>query len=214
MKIALINENSQAPKNELIFEVLKKVCEPLGHECFNYGRYGSEDPHERTYVQAGLLAGILLNAGAADFVITGCGTGMGAMLACNAFPGVMCGRANDPTDAFLFMQVNAGNALSLPYAYQFGWGAELNLEAIFEKMFSCEIGNGYPDECAAAEKRNREILKQVKDISHTKMIDILKSIDSKFLKDTVAEENFADLFFPNCKDPEIGDFIKDLLSKK
>ena len=30
MKIALINENSQAPKNELIFNTLKKVAEPLG----------------------------------------------------------------------------------------------------------------------------------------------------------------------------------------
>ena len=31
MKIALINENSQAAKNALIFETLKKVAEPLGH---------------------------------------------------------------------------------------------------------------------------------------------------------------------------------------
>ena len=75
MKIALINENSQAPKNELIFNTLKKVAEPLGHECFNYGRYSAEDPVEKSYVQEGLLAAILLNSGAADFVITGCGTG-------------------------------------------------------------------------------------------------------------------------------------------
>ena len=38
MKIALINENSQAGKNELIFETLKKVTEPMGHTVFNYGR--------------------------------------------------------------------------------------------------------------------------------------------------------------------------------
>jgi hypothetical protein len=30
------------------------------------------------------LAGILLNSKAADFVVTGCGTGMGSMLACNS----------------------------------------------------------------------------------------------------------------------------------
>ena len=65
MKIALINENSQAPKNALIFETLKKVAEPLGHECFNYGRYSAEDPVEKSYVQEGLLAGILLDSGAA-----------------------------------------------------------------------------------------------------------------------------------------------------
>ena len=37
MKIALINENSQAAKNAQIEEVLKKVVEPKGHEVFNYG---------------------------------------------------------------------------------------------------------------------------------------------------------------------------------
>lgn len=39
MKIALINENSQAAKNGVIVETLKKVVEPLGHEVFNYGMY-------------------------------------------------------------------------------------------------------------------------------------------------------------------------------
>ena len=37
MKIALINENSQAAKNELVESVLKKVVEPMGHEVVNYG---------------------------------------------------------------------------------------------------------------------------------------------------------------------------------
>ena len=47
---------------------------------------GAEDPHSLTYVQNGILAAVLLNGGAADYVITGCGTGEGAMLACNSFP--------------------------------------------------------------------------------------------------------------------------------
>ena len=86
MKIALINENSQAAKNALICETLKKVVEPMGHEVFNYGMYTAEDAAQLTYVQNGILAAILLNSGAADFVVTGCGTGEGAMLACNSFP--------------------------------------------------------------------------------------------------------------------------------
>ena len=45
----------------------------------------------------GILAAILLNSGAADYVITGCGTGEGAMLALNSFPGVICGHVEDPT---------------------------------------------------------------------------------------------------------------------
>ena len=213
MKIALVNENSQAPKNELIFETLKKVVEPMGHTCYNYGRYGAEDPHERTYVQAGLLAALLLNSGAADFVVTGCGTGMGATLACNAFPGVMCGRVNDPCDAYLFSQVNNGNAIALPYSYQFGWGAEINLEYIFEKLFGSEPGNGYPEEWAGAEKRNRQVLIDVKKITHTDFMDVLKNIDQDFLKGAIAEESFADMFFANCKDEKIAEYIHKVLEK-
>ena len=88
MKIALINENSQAAKNALICDTLKKVVEPLGHEVYNYGMYSAEDAEQLTYVQIGILAATLLNSGACDLVITGCGTGEGAMLACNSFPGV------------------------------------------------------------------------------------------------------------------------------
>ena len=68
MKIALINENSQAAKNAMICETLKKVVEPMGHEVFNYGMYTAEDAHQLTYVQNGILAAVLLNSGAADFV--------------------------------------------------------------------------------------------------------------------------------------------------
>ena len=86
MKIALINENSQAAKNAIIEATLKKVVEPLGHEVFNYGMYSAEDKNQLTYVQIGILSAVLLNSGACDLVITGCGTGEGAMLAANAFP--------------------------------------------------------------------------------------------------------------------------------
>ena len=98
MKIAIINENSQAPKNGIIEAALKKVVEPMGHEVVNYGMYSDASPR-LTYVQCGILAAILLNSGAADFVITGCGTGEGAMLALNSFPGVICGHVEDPVDA-------------------------------------------------------------------------------------------------------------------
>ena len=127
MKIALINENSQHLKNTLIFDTLKKVAEPLGHICLNYGRYSQEESPPKSYVQNGILAAILLNAKAVDFVVTGCGTGEGAMLALNAFPDVLCGWVGDPTDAYLFPQINNGNAMSMPFAKGFGWGAELNL---------------------------------------------------------------------------------------
>ena len=101
MRIALINENSQAAKNALILDALKKVVEPMGHVVDNYGMYTAQDEAQLTYVQAGILGAILLCSGAADYVVTGCGTGEGAMLAMNSFPGVICGHVEDPVDAYL-----------------------------------------------------------------------------------------------------------------
>ena len=75
MRIALINENSQAGKNEMIYRSLKKVADIKGYEVDNYGMYSAEDENSLTYVQNGILASILLNSGAADYVVTGCGTG-------------------------------------------------------------------------------------------------------------------------------------------
>ena len=48
MKIALINENSQAAKNEMIYGALKKVADKHGFEVFNYGMYSGEDKAQLT----------------------------------------------------------------------------------------------------------------------------------------------------------------------
>lgn len=183
MKIALINENSQAAKNAMVYENLKKVADAKGYEVVNYGMYSADDAAQLTYVQCGILAAILLNSGAADFVVTGCGTGEGAMLALNSFPGVLCGHIVDPSDAFMFSQINAGNAVALPFAKGFGWGAELNLTYIFEKLFEQEPGGGYPKERVVPEQRNKKILDEVKKVTHTDMLYILKNIDKELLRE-------------------------------
>lgn len=212
MKIALINENSQAAKNSIIYDALAKVVEPMGHEVVNYGMYSSDDEAQLTYVQVGLLTAILLNSKAVDFVVTGCGTGMGAMLAANSFPGVVCGHAQDPVDAFTFSQINAGNALALPFAKGFGWGAELNLEYIFEKLFGQEMGQGYPKERAQIMAKNRNILNDVKKITHTDMMTILKEIDQDFLKQTISGAKFEEYFFANCQNEEMAAYLKSVLA--
>lgn len=211
MRIALINENSQAAKNELIYNTLKSVTDEKGFELDNYGMYSAEDESQLTYVQNGLLAAILLNSKAADFVITGCGTGVGAMLALNSFPNVLCGFASEPTDAYLFAQINNGNALSIPYAKGFGWGAELNLKLIFERLFAEEGGNGYPKERVIPEQRNKKILDEVKKVTHQDIMYVLKNIDQDFLKETVSGAHFQELFFKNCQVQEIADYIKEVL---
>ena len=211
MKIALINENSQGAKNAMILNSLKKVVEPMGHEVYNYGMYKAEDACQLTYVQVGILEAVLLNSGAADYVITGCGTGEGAMLACNSFPGVICGHVEDALDAYTFVQINDGNAIAIPFAKGFGWGGDLNLEYIFEKLYVEESGQGYPRERAVPEQRNKRILDEVKKVTYRSLTDILKELDQELVKGALSGEKFRELFFANCKDDEIAAVVREIL---
>ena len=133
------------------------------------------------------------------------------MLACNAFPNVLCGHIVDAEDAYMFAQINDGNAIAMPFAKGFGWGGELRLQYIFEKLFSCESGGGYPKERAVPEQRNKKILDQVKAVTTKDMLTILKEIDQDFLKTAVSGEKFQEYFFANCQDPEIAAYIKSVL---
>ena len=162
-------------------------------------------------MQCGILAAILLNSGAADYVITGCGTGEGAMLALNSFPGVICGHVEDPVDAYTFAHVNDGNAVALPFAKGFGWGGELNLEYVFEKLFVEEWGGGYPKERAVPEQRNAKILNEVKKVTHRDLLDILPNLDQDLVKGAVAGKQFKDLFFANCKCDKIAEYVKTIV---
>lgn len=213
MKIALINENSQAAKNGIIEAALKKVVEPKGYEVVNYGMYSAEDACQLTYVQNGILAAVLLNSGAADYVITGCGTGEGAMLALNSFPGVICGHVEDALDAYTFAQINDGNAIAIPFAKGFGWGGDLNLEYIFEKLYCEENGQGYPRERAVPEKRNKKILDEVKTVTYKDICDILKELDRELTVGALSGEHFKEYFYRDCKDEKIKAVVKDLIGE-
>lgn len=211
MKIALINENSQASKNNIIYDALKEVADKKGYEVINFGMYGDADEESITYVQAGLLTAILLNSKVVDFVVTGCGTGEGAMLAANSFPNVICGHISDPSDAYMFSQINDGNAVAIPFAKGFGWGAELNLGYMFEKLFEEESGGGYPKERAIPEKANKKILDEVKKVTYVDFLDILKNIDRNLLLGVLNLPKFKEYFFENSKDEKINEFFKSIM---
>ncbi len=212
MKIALMMENSQAGKNSIVLGELESVVKPLGHEVFNVGM-SDENDHHLTYIHLGIQASILLNSKAVDFVVSGCGTGQGAMMSLNAHPGVFCGYCLEPTDAFLFNQVNNGNAIALAFAKGFGWGAELNIRYMFEKAFTTgERGQGYPIERAAPQQQNASILTQVKSaIAKDSLVDSLKSLDQSFVAKAVGGERFQKAFFDNCQDAELAKYIKSLI---
>ncbi|AHG18763.1 hypothetical protein Z042_03405 [Chania multitudinisentens RB-25] len=213
MNIALMMENSQAGKNALVLEQLQAVAADNHDAVFNVGMSDEKD-HHLTYIHLGIMASILLNAEAVDFVVTGCGTGQGALMSLNIHPGVVCGYCIDPADAFLFAQINNGNALSLPFAKGFGWGAELNVRYIFEKAFTGRKGEGYPVERKEPQVRNAGILNQVKSaVIKDNYLDTLRAIDPELVKTAVSGARFQECLFAHGKKPEIVAFVKDIISR-
>ncbi|BDF93427.1 MULTISPECIES: RpiB/LacA/LacB family sugar-phosphate isomerase [Pseudoalteromonas] len=207
MKIALMNEFSQAAKNPIVLEQLNSVAQAQGHQVFNVGMDGDND-HRLTYIHLGIIASLLLNSKAVDFVVTGCGTGQGALMASNAFAGVNCGYCIDPSDAYLFAQINNGNALALPYAKGFGWGAELNIKYIFEKAFTGEKGQGYPAERKESQVTNAGILNQLKTDVAKDYLSALEAIDPELIKQAIGGPRFQECFFAHCQDDAIAAFVK------
>lgn len=212
MKIALMNEFSQAGKNPIVLQQLQQVAADQGHSVFNVGMDGDND-HYLTYIHLGIMASLLLNSKAVDFVVSGCGTGQGAMMSLNAHPGVFCGYCIEPTDAYLFAQVNNGNALALPFAKGFGWGAELNIRTIFEKAFTGVRGQGYPAERRESQVRNAGILTQVKLATAKSYLEGLQALDPELVKTAVSGERFQACFFEHSQDESITAFVKGVLGK-
>lgn len=218
MKIAMINEFSQAAKNDLVVSVLKEVVEPMGHTVYNTGMTTAEaplqlgEPGYLTYLNIGVQAALLLNSGAVDFVVTGCGTGQGALMACNMMPGVVCGYCIEPSDAYLFLQINNGNALSIPYAKGFGWGADVNMKNIFNIAFGSPKGMGYPNEPGRKESQNRNAAKlvEVKAAVAKPLVEALSAMDQDIIKKSLTPR-FLECFFTGCKDEELKKFVEGLL---
>lgn len=214
MKIALVMEWSTSEKNKIVNEVLQKVAKENGHTVVNYGQFDMED-NRQTYNQNAVFSAVLLASGAADFVVTGCGTGEGAMLAANAMPGVVCGLVTDPADSYLYTQINGGNCMSLPFAKGWGWAAEVNLEYVFEKLFVKEPGGGYPPSAAASEQRNAALLNKLKEVSHRDIMTILSADDPdvhEMVVNAFAGKRMK-LFRENCRDGKMLAAVEAAISK-
>ncbi len=182
MKIGIIQASSQAAKNGLISQTVTKYA-PEGSTIINFG-CTPEEKHTYSYVDISVLAGILLASGAVDLIVTGCSSGQGMMLACNSFPGVICGYAPTPKDAYLFAQINNGNAISVPLGEAYTWTGRENLEKTIEALFSEPFGQGYPRREAARKRKDTEKLKEIRRIGQVRPEEFLRMLDESVMEKT------------------------------
>jgi ribose 5-phosphate isomerase RpiB len=178
MKIAIVNETSAADKNKDILAALAGRC----HTIINAGMTEKGAGPELTYIHTGFLSALLLHAGIVDFVIGGCGTGQGFLNSVMQYPNIVCGLIANPLDAWLFSQINAGNCISLPLNYGYGWAGDANLRFIFDKLFSGEAGCGYPASRRESQKQSRERLATISKQVHISFAKIVSTFDSAILQ--------------------------------
>ena len=172
MKIAVINETSAADKNADILAAL----EGRGHEIINAGMTKNGAKPELQYIQTGFMTALLLNLKRVDFVVGGCGTGQGYLNSAMQYPGVFCGHIMTALDAWLFTQINGGNCISLALNQGYGWAADVNLQFIFDRLFSVESGSGYPAHRKEPQKASRLKLAEVSSLTHRSLAEIIEAL--------------------------------------
>ena len=189
MKIGIIQASSQKSKNKILERCVREAV-GAEHEVISFGIY-EDDKREFSYIQAAVCVGLLLASKSVDFVVTGCSSGQGMMLACNTLPGVLCGYAANVSDAYLFGRINNGNALSYPLGLNWGWGAEINLTETLKALFSAPMGMGYPKEEAGRKLRDTALLKEMNNFGKVSFSDFMKNLRRR-------EEKLADdaIFYP------------------
>ena len=187
MRIAILNETSAADKNQDIVSALAG----FDHEVFNLGMHKGGEPPELSYMETGFMAALVLNTGYVDFVVGGCGTGQGFANSVLQYPNVSVGVITEPLDAWLFAQINGGNCISLALNKGYGWAGGMNIQFIFEKLFSVEFGIGYPEHRKEPQRVARENLKQLSGQTHYPFAEIIGRIDPLIVKNAVCHPNFS-----------------------
>jgi ribose 5-phosphate isomerase RpiB len=203
MKIGVIQASSQAGKNRLIYDTVKKYA--AGSEVINFG-CTEEEAERYSYIEISVLAGMLLAGGAVDFIVTGCSSGQGMMLACNSFPGVLCGYAPTPRDAYLFAQINNGNAVSLPLGEEYTWTGYENFNATIAKLFSEPFGQGWPKGEASRKLRDTQLLKDIRRSSQVTAAELMEKLDPALVKSILRKRDVIEYILKHGSD-EIKQFI-------
>ncbi len=162
MTIGVIQAASRREQNAALYRCAQNALARRGRgdAAVNFGVTAGSDA-SFSYVEAAMCISLLLTSGAVDFVVTGCSSGQGMMLACNSLPGVLCGFAQTPQDAFLFGRINGGNAASVPLGLNYGWLGEINLQCVLDKLFEGDFGCGYPPGDAPRKAADSEAVKRL-----------------------------------------------------
>lgn len=209
MNIAVVTEVSTKDKNHAVIAALRDT----GHNIINAGMTGAEGERELSYIHSGFISAMLLNSGAADLVVGGCGTGQGYINSVMQYPGVFCGLLCSPLDAWLFRQINGGNCISLALNKGFGWAGDVQLRFILEQFFSAEPGTGYPPHRKEPQKAARDLLFAMSAQTHRTMHELILSLPDECVLPALRFPGVVDIVRQGAKGGDIAAAIDQRLSK-
>lgn len=208
MKIGLIQASSQKQKNGILEHYLNAAINS-DDQLINFGIYPNSNTN-LSYVQVFLAIALLINSKSLDFIVTGCTSDQGMMLACNTFPNIQCGYLPTPQDAFLFSHINNGNVISFPLGLNWGWSGEINFSETMKALFKQPWGTGYPPSQASRKVKNTTEVKEFNQLNKKSMTSILPSVDSDLLVPVLKYEPVYNFIIQNGKDTELVNLIKKL----
>lgn len=208
MKIGIIQASSQNDKNALLFETVRKYAGDA--EVINFGCNGSED-ESFSYIEISVMIGLLLASGSVDFIVTGCSSGQGMMLACNSMPGVLCGYIPSPEDAYLFAQINNGNAVSLPLGEEYSWRGYDNFDLTLKNLFSEPFGQGYPKSEADRKLKDTRLLKDIRKKSQIGFNELFESLDDDMIRKVLTKKDVIRFVLENGNNVCLSDLLRGRL---
>ena len=208
MKIGIIQASSQNDKNALLFETVRKYAGDA--EVINFGCNGSEN-ESYSYIEISVMIGLLLASGSVDFIVTGCSSGQGMMLACNSMPGVLCGYIPSPEDAYLFAQINNGNAVSLPLGEEYSWRGYDNFDLTLKKLFSEPFGQGYPKSEAERKLKDTRLLKEIRKKSQIGFNELFESLDDDMIRKVLTKKDVIRFVLENGNNVCLSDLLRGRL---
>ena len=214
MRIALINENSQAAKNAAIEAALKKVVTPMGHQVDNYGMYGTEgessadlcaERHSRrdpAQLRRGGLRRHRLRHGRGRDAGAQQLPGRALRPRGRSAPTASCSPRSTTATRYRTARLPRASA-----------GARsCNLEYTFEKLFGFEQRQRLSRRTASCRSSaTRRFSTRCAPHTLKDLITCLKGIDRELVRGAVAGERFAELFFAHAKDENIIAYVRELL---
>ena len=133
------------------------------------------------------------------------------MLACNSMPGVLFGYIPSPEDAYLFAQINNGNAVSLPLGEEYSWRGYDNFDLTLKNLFSEPFGQGYPKSEAERKLKDTQLLKDIRKKSQIGFNELFESLDDDMIRKVLTKKDVIRFVLENGNNVCLSDLLRGRL---